>query len=337
MRLRTSAKTFGIILTALLIVFFTGCGMQVFPFSWGIGDHIIGDVYENAEQYDAGGFTYPAADVDAVEISWRSGKVELVESEKDTLSVSESGHTLSTDEQLHHWLNDRTLYIQFFASGLRTKLDSKDKHLTLELPKGIKVAVKVTSADVAAKALEQKSVFIASMSGSMILGDISADGVMLSSTSGEQCVNSLIADSLEMSSTSGKACVKNAAIKNGAIVTSASGSRELGEIFAGEVVCSTTSGGISFGTLEAQEADIETTSGKIEIEILQCAETNMRTTSGRMRLGLPDGKGAKVDFTTQSGRLLGDIPWERIGGLYVFGDRTCSITAETTSGNLEIN
>jgi len=44
-----------------------------------------------------------------------------------------------------------------------------------------------------------------------------------------------------------------------------------------------------------------------------------------------------VDFTTQSGRLLGDISWERVGDLYVFGDRIYSITAETTSGDLEIN
>lgn len=61
------------------------------------------------------------------------------------------------------------------------------------------------------------------------------------------------------------------------------------------------------------------------------------STSGWIRLGLPDGEGATVDFTTQSGRLKGDIPWERVGDLYVFGDRTCSITAETTSGDLEIN
>lgn len=111
----------------------------------------------------------------------------------------------------------------------------------------------------------------------------------------------------------------------------------MGDIFASKVVCSTTSGEISFRTLEVQEADIETTSGEIAVEILQCAEIYLSTASGAIRIGLPGGKGATVDFTTQSDRLKGGFPWECVGDLYVFGDRTCSITAETTSGDLEIN
>lgn len=316
MRIKTITKAYRLIPVALLLICLTGCGMQVFPFNFG--GRITVDVYENAEQYDAGDFTYSAADVDAVEISWRSGNVELVESEKDTLSVSESGNTLSTDEQLHYWLNDRTLYIQFGASGLHANIDSRDKHLTLELPKGIEVSVRVTSAGVSAEALEQESVFISSHSGSLELGTIIADEVDLSSSSGNQNVSNVTADVLEMAASSGDLRVETAEI-------------------TGEAVCDTTSGDITLGTLEAGEADMETTSGYIDVKTLRCMEINMGSTSGWMRIGLPEGRGATVDFTTQSGKLKGDISWERVGDLYVFGDRACSITAETTSGDLEIN
>lgn len=316
MRIRIRTKAFRLIPIALLLVCLTGCGMQVFPFS--SGNNITVDTYENAEKYDAGDFTYSAADVDAIEISWRSGNVELVESGKDTLSVSESGNTLSTDEQLHYWLNDRTLYIQFGASGLHADIDSRDKHLTLELPKGIKVSVKVTSAGVCAEMLEQESVFIASMSGNLELEEIVAAEVDLSSSSGRQNVKSVTANALRMASSSGNLRVESAEV-------------------TGEAVCDTTSGDITLDILEAGEADMETTSGYIDVKTLRCAEINMRSTSGWMRIGLPEGKGAAVDFITQSGRLLGDISWERVGDLYVFGDRTYSITAETTSGDLEIN
>lgn len=67
MRIKTITKAFKLIPVALLLVCLTSCGMQVFPFNFG--GRITVDVYENAEQYDAGDFTYSAADVDAVEIS----------------------------------------------------------------------------------------------------------------------------------------------------------------------------------------------------------------------------------------------------------------------------
>ena len=62
----------------------SGCGLRP---SFGIGSFVTGESYPNEAAYQTGAFTYQADDVQSVEIYWRSGRVELVESDKAQLSV----------------------------------------------------------------------------------------------------------------------------------------------------------------------------------------------------------------------------------------------------------
>lgn len=54
-------------------------------------DHLIGEEYPNAGKYRAGAFTYSADEVKAVEVYWRSGEVDIRESDGASLRVTESG------------------------------------------------------------------------------------------------------------------------------------------------------------------------------------------------------------------------------------------------------
>ena len=68
--------------------------------------------YSNADKYTAGNFTYESDKVDKVEIEWAAGGIKLLNG-KGTLSVTESGSDdLSEDEQMHWWLDGKTLKIK---------------------------------------------------------------------------------------------------------------------------------------------------------------------------------------------------------------------------------
>ena len=105
-------KITGIVLLLLcaFAVMLSGCQFHI---SVGTNDTLTGETYPNAEKYHTGTFTYNAADIKAVEIYWRSGEVEITESDISELHVRESGGELPEDTAMHHFLDDGVLRIRF--------------------------------------------------------------------------------------------------------------------------------------------------------------------------------------------------------------------------------
>ena len=101
-----------IILLALVLAsaLLTGCR---FPSALGAGGWITGESDPHAEGYQTGSFAYCADAVTAVEIDWRSGAVEIVESDRAELRVRESGSGLPAASAMHYMLEDGTLRIRF--------------------------------------------------------------------------------------------------------------------------------------------------------------------------------------------------------------------------------
>lgn len=300
------------ILSAICVCL-AGCGFHV---NINAGNSITQDAYANSDQYTAGDFTYSAADVTAIEVSWLTGKVTLVERDTAAISVSESGKNLEPDAQVQHWLENGTLHIRFCQPGC-IDVDDKDKQLTLELPKNITLTVQSTSADISADTLEQKSVTLSTVSGEIEAGALAAGEVDISSTSGRQSLGSVTADKANLSTVSGELLVGQATVR-------------------GEVSCSTTSGSIRFEGLEANAADMGTVSGAVELGVLRCPSTLVDTTSGKVSLTLPANTGASVEYSSTSGELRTALPWTAEGDLMVFGDGGYQICVGTVSGDLEI-
>ena len=96
------------------VLFLTGCQFQT---SLGIGDFVSGESYPDAEQYKTGNFTYEPDEVKAVEIYWRSGEVELIESDVAELRANESGGELPEDIAMHYFLDDGILRIRCDGRG----------------------------------------------------------------------------------------------------------------------------------------------------------------------------------------------------------------------------
>ena len=300
------------LLCTLAVSVLSGCSVNI---SLGIDSSLTGEKYPDSEKYRTGGFTYTADGIKSVEVYWRSGEVEITELECPELSVRESGGELSDDTAMHHLLDSGVLKIRFCASGAKIRINSADKRLRLEVPKGIDISVHTTSAPVMADSLEQKNVLISAHSGNTELGSVTAESVDLSSSSGSIRADGISAQSLRCAASSGDI--------------------KLGNVSAETVVCRTTSGSVGIDSITAETAEIETSSGDVKLTLEKTPTAAVRTSSGKITAVLPNG-GAEVLYTSSAGKLRTNRRYEREGNLYVFGEGECGLTAETSSGNLEI-
>jgi DUF4097 and DUF4098 domain-containing protein YvlB len=301
------------LLICVFAVMLSGCQVHI---SVGVNDNLTGEDYSNAEKYQTGAFTYNADDIKAVEVYWRSGEVEITESDDAKLHVKESGGELPEDTAMHYFLDDGVLRIRFCKSGAKIVVDAADKHLRLEVPKGIDLSVHTTAALVKADSLNQNNILIAALSGSTELGTVTADTIDLSSSSGSICADSLSAQSLKCSA--------------------ASGSVNIGVVSVETLGCSTSSGNVTMDSVVSETANITTSSGSVDLTLAKVPSAEIHTSSGTVSLLLAGG-GAEVLHTTNSGKLLTDRAYDRKGDLlYVFDEGASSITVETSSGNLKI-
>ena len=302
-----------LLLCALMAALLSGC--HIGNISLGIGDYITGEEYPNAENYQTGTFTYNADEIKAVEVYWRSGEVEITEPDASEFHVRESGGELSEDIAMHYLIDDGVLRIRFCASGAKIQVNATDKHLSLEVPKGIELSVHTTSALVKADTLEQNDILIAAHSGSTKLGTVTAESVDLSSSSGSIQAESVSAQALKCSASSGPV--------------------DLGIVSAKKLECSTSSGFVTMGDVNSETVEITTSSGSVELALTEVLTAVIHTSSGKVNLALAKG-GAEVLYTSNSGKLLTGRTYERKGDLYVFGSGDSKLTVETSSGNLEI-
>ena len=133
----------GLLLCSLVITILSGCRVNI---SIGTNDTLTSETYPDAEKYQISSFTYNAAGIKAVEVYWRSGEVEITESDNSELHIKESGGELPEDTAMHYLLDDGVLRIRFCKSGAKIQVNAADKHLSLEVPKGIDLSVHTTSA-----------------------------------------------------------------------------------------------------------------------------------------------------------------------------------------------
>lgn len=179
---------------------------------------------------------------------------------------------------------------------MNTLVNANDKHLTIEVPKGIDLSVHTTSADLKADRLEQKNILLSAHSGATFLGSAEAERIDLSSSSGMIRVERISAKTLK---------------------------------------CSTSSGSVRIKDLGADTTDIKTSRGSIDLALTTASQVKIRTSSGKSSLRLPED-GAEVAYTASSGKLHTMAAFERKGDLYVFGRGESKISVDSSSGSLEI-
>ena len=291
--------------------------------------------YPDAEKYTVGDFTFQAADVDEIVLSWVSGEARLVRSEAATLSVTEEAPAgLPADALMHWYLDGRTLRIQYCASGYSGTINGL-KRLTVEVPDGIALNAGVTSGDLILDSHALSAVNLGCTSGSVSVASLTADSLNMGATSGSLAAAELaISGDLAASATSGTVSIDSLSAAS-ATLSATSGTVSAGEVaLTGGLSTAATSGALRFGSVRAGTVSAGSTSGDIALGLASCDSADIAATSGTIAVRLLEGLGARVEFTTASGSLNGADG--RVAQL-TFGDGSCPVTIATTSGDATVS
>lgn len=194
-----------LLITIFMIICVSGC------------NNMTVEIYENAEEFRAGNFSWDADDIKAIEIYWRSGKVNIEDTDEHQVSVSESGEKLN--------------------------ISPEDKWLQVKIPQGIDLKAHSTSADVTAEKLEHDNILIATMSGKIDVAEVRGSNVDFSSNSGNIEIAAITADTLSVNTSSGQVECKSVEVDE-AGVKSNGGNISFGDIMNSNINISTTSGDV---------------------------------------------------------------------------------------------
>ena len=98
---------------------------------------------------------------------------------------------------------------------------------------------------------------------------------------------------------------------------------------------STSSGDVTL-TVAGGELYMDTSSGQVDLTLPEGAEVlNVDTTSGDVRLDWPGEHGFLLTYDTSSGRLRSaDITFSVVDDFYSWGDGSCQLYVDTSSGDL---
>lgn len=284
-------KIISLILALLCASMLTGCNFGI-NFVNRYGN------YADASKYSVGSFTYAAEDVDAVEINWVNGEIEIVQSELAELSVTENGETLDSEEQMHYYIRNGKLIIHYCESGHFGEINSAKKKLRVEIPVDVDVDIDNVSADISI--------------GEMRVGDFE-----LTNVSGDVSFAGITADwDIDIEIVSGKIDVKSVCARTFSV--------------------NGVSGNINAAKIDADEIDIEIVSGKTELVLARACEVDISGVSGNVKITLPEGIGAEVELDSASGNLHSDRDYTKKGDTYFFGGGEAKIDVETVSGELYI-
>lgn len=176
---------------------------------WGCSNGEIGFVsvmkYDNADRYTTGAAELSGS-IRVLDVKWIDGEVDIQYYDGDKIVLKESsGKTLEEKEQLHWWLDDGTLTIQYAASGYKTN-KFLNKELTILLPEGtelMQLKLEVVSSDVQLADVQAEKIKINTVSGDLEGHIATADQVTIETVSGEVDIEVNQTNSLTANTVSG--------------------------------------------------------------------------------------------------------------------------------------
>ena len=249
--------------------------------------------YADAENYLIGNQQYEGH-LDSIRVNWYVGEVNFVQSDDNTISIVEDNE-LEDKQKVHSYFSDGVLRVEFWQSELASKVNSKDKKVTIIYPKCGDIELMSTSAKVTADKLNADNVNIIMTSGYCSIGELNAKNFDFTSTSGSIVVNKMNCTIADIGSTSG-GCELNKVQADTLNFTSTSGS-SYAEIDSAKVVkIGSTSGSvnlklnvgatISFATVSGSFSCEKEHSDKVGKKVIGNGETviEVNTTSGSLKV-----------------------------------------------------
>ncbi len=264
--------------------------------------------------------------VEALDIEWASGTVEIVTGSGSEVVIEESYKGSIPDEKKMHWYLDGTTLKIIYDTSLDffTIVNSSSKALTVTLPADLvlkDVDISVASADVKADALRCKKANLDTASGDInVTFPETVDSVDIDMASGDSSVRfGGDVGSLKADAASGDLKADVSGNVGNFDFDSASGCMELN----------------AAGT--AGSGSVSTASGKVDISLTGISDLDIDTASGSVTLYFPESASLSIDIDTASGDFNSNIPFVKSGDKYVIGSGDGEVNIDTASGDITIN
>ncbi len=264
--------------------------------------------------------------VEALDINWQAGPVEIVPGKSSRIRVTETcSRELSDEEHMMVMVNGGTLEVQwdhnkFRFLGWLPFFAESEKALVIELPPEIASALESVecsnvSGETAAEGLSCEEGSFSSVSGALVLTDLRCEGQCeLSTTSGDAVAQGLSAQSLTASTTSGALNFEDTAVLDAEL--------------------DTVSGEMYFEG-KAQRFSHSAISGVSHAELAACPEElDMSSVSGEITLVLPPNACFRAQHSSVSGEFGCDFAGKQ--GTYGAGQPQGDLSFSTTSGDILI-
>jgi|GEM_PF-4029533 len=282
-----------------------------------------------------------------VSIEWRSGGIELIGDDGDSVRVTAVGRNLGGLVEPAEWLD----MVDFRRGSERVELDfarsgvfcSYDIALEVRFPRGMGVEVSNGSGGLTLSG--GSSAVIELGSGGVTVSDITGDAVIETASGGITVEG--VGGSLRVISASGGLNITRVA---GAVeAQTASGGIEIkiGPDHAGSVCAETGSGSItlSCGSGQAGAITLHTGSGGIDLFYGGpfTGDADLGTGSGGIEVRLTDPpEGLAIEAETSSGSVSTNLPGASVYNQYGTGEIQLTgtgpkITLETGSGSIEVD
>ena len=253
--------------------------------------------YDNADKYLIG-TQYYDGELKTLDIDWTQGKVTLIQDKTAEHITVREDNELPDEKKVHSYFVDGTLYVKFCKSGyIYTHVNNSDKQLFVTFPSLENLYLDITS-------------------GAAVIEEISGDKIDIEITSGNIELGSAIANTFNVKTTSGEI--------------------NLGAVYAQKFTCKLTSGKIKVDSLSTSEGTFKSTSGSINAKVDEADKLKFDVTSGNVILTIPEA-GAKLTLKKTSGKFSSTREHTVDKNVYTFGNGSCEISINITSGDVTIN
>ncbi|MBE6594972.1 MAG: DUF4097 domain-containing protein [Ruminococcaceae bacterium] len=282
------------------------------------------------EQYVNEGDASVDMQLEHLEIDWRGGTVRIEVYDGTTVEIAETafGGTVEAGKDRMRWYEeDGALHIRFDGYGdFRLFADiATKKDLVVRIPRNAAlelIELDVTSAICTVEGVTVNAgvgkLDIDTVSGSILLRGVTAGEVDVSGVSATVTVSDSTLAGLEVETVSGNVMLQGG-IAHHVEFSGVSGSLK--------------SSGCSHGAVEA-----ETASGKVTLDVTATLRSvSVDTVSGDVHLNIAaDVPGFTAELDSTSGDFECSLSTTPKDGAHVWGDGSCRIVMDSTSGNLVI-
>ncbi len=240
-----------------------------------------------------------------------------------------------TDSETKETVAERTLHIEYCEANYLGTIPANKKHLVVQVPAGVNINAEVYDADVVIDKATLGSVVLSTTGGDIQINELNVNDMSIASVSGLVHIGELTAQkNIQLLTSLGFIKIGDVKAETLSVNNPLRGVDIGTATISGMMDLQSTAGLVSVGTLNAPDATISSLSGSVNVGIGECTKARVQTETGSILLSLALS-GATLEFDTVNGRFTCD-EYNQEGNKYIMGSGACKLKVITNSGNLSV-